>query len=120
MRQSQYDFALETIRDPSPYPGEEVAVDVTDWERAGELLRVAMLEMFDVASNNPRRLAVGLGRVAGMSLEEIGGRLGMTRQGVHKHLLEIERRNARVGAVLRAGRCVSSATKCDTQGAVKI
>jgi len=100
---NKFEYTLSTLRDPNPYPNEDIpVVDVGDMERAGEILRQAIAEMFEVANNNPRRLAVAMGRVAGMSLEDIGARLGMTRQACHKHLNAMERQNARVGLVLRA------------------
>lgn len=103
-RISQFDYMLATTPDESagpPYgadpaePGADEAYAV-----AASMVREALRLAADVALDDAVNGGVLLGRMAGLSLAEIGGRLGMTKQAVHKRVLAISQRWPHLGEAI--------------------
>jgi len=67
---------------------------------AGVIYRLS-LAIVDAADGNPLRVGVVFARLAGLSLREIGDRCRVSKQGIHKHIREVERRNRALGELIR-------------------
>jgi hypothetical protein len=98
----QFDFALETIRDPSAFPGEEQPEEVHS--EASDLLRSALVRLVGAASGNPIRLAILVALAGGMRQAEVGRVFGITKQAVDKHLQYVRRVQPALASHLRIAR----------------
>ena len=83
---SQYDYMEAVTPAPSydPEPPEDEALAV-----AASMVREALRLVADVTLSDHTNGRILLARMAGMSLAEIGSRLGMTKQAVHKRVITI-------------------------------
>jgi hypothetical protein len=70
-----------------------------DMDLSGVLHRLA-LAVVDAADGNPLRIGIVFARLAGLSLREIGDRCLLSKQGIHKHLRAVSRKNKAIGALL--------------------
>lgn len=80
-RISQYEYLLATTPAPESEDAEETALAL-----AASMTREALRLVAQVALGDAVDGGVLLGRMAGMSLAEIGQRLGMSKQAVHKRV----------------------------------
>ena len=83
---SQYDYMEAVTPAPSyePEPPEDEALAV-----AASMVREALRLVADVTLSDSTNGRILLARMSGMSLAEIGSRLGMTKQAVHKRVITI-------------------------------
>ena len=100
-RMSQYEYLLattpadeEAYSDPEPDEAEDAFAVAAAMVR--EALRIAAAVALSDAVNG----GILLGRLAGLSLAEIGQQNGMTKQAVHKRVLTIAARWPALGEVL--------------------
>ncbi len=105
---SQYDFLLATTPDESaahPYdfdPDDDPAADGGGeaFRLAATMAREAFRLAADVALADAVNGGILLARMAGLSLAEIGARLGMSKQAVHKRVMAMARRWPALGEVI--------------------
>ena len=97
-RIAQYDYLLATTpaEDRPPWDDERDELLPVAASMVREALRLAAL----VALSDPVNGGILLGRMAGMSLSEIGMRNRMTKQAVHKRIVAIGRRFPALAGVL--------------------
>lgn len=102
-RMSQYEYLLavtpdeaaeETYSDTEPDEAEEA------FRLAAAMVREALRLAAAVALSDAVNGGILLGRMAGLSLAEIGQKNGMTKQAVHKRVLAIAARWPALGEVL--------------------
>jgi hypothetical protein len=102
-RLSQAEIALEETGVPFEYPAEPGACPGPTRCPAVSAAVSALVEtLVDVAGGDPTRIACAIYRLAGASVRDVGRTLNMSGEAVHKHIRAISRRNAALGAVLRA------------------
>ena len=106
------EYALECIRDPEPFPGEDVPGNESA-ETAAALHR-ALVAIVAVSGGNSERLAVVVARYGGLSYAAIGARFGISRQAVYKHLLQVGTANPVLGQVMRMKHQEQEAISGDT------
>ena len=94
-RMTQYEYMLSITPDPGP---DDKAED--EYVIAATMVREALRLAADVALSDAVNGGILLGRMAGLSLAEIGQKNGMTKQAVHKRVLTIAARWPVLGEVL--------------------
>lgn len=102
-RTSQYDYLLATTPDESAEasyddPSPDEAEDA--FRIAAAMVREALRLAAAVALADAVNGGILLGRMAGMSLAEIGQKNGMTKQAIHKRVCAISVRWPALGEVL--------------------
>lgn len=60
-----------------------------------------IIRMAHASNRNIVRMAVIMARLCGISYQQIGGDLGMSRQAVHKHIKAVAAKNATLGKLLK-------------------
>ena len=86
-RMTQYEYMLSITPDPGPDDKTEDAYVI-----AATMVREALRLAADVSLSDAVNGGILLGRMAGLSLAEIGQKNGMTKQAVHKRVLTIAAR----------------------------
>lgn len=67
---------------------------------AAEIIARLSVIVSEAASGSPTRIGVVFARLAGLSLSEIGSRMRISKQGIHKHIMEVARVNPAIGKLL--------------------
>lgn len=83
---SEYEIELETLA--APDDDEE---ELSSLKQAAHMLREALRLIADVSIDDQTNGVILLSRMAGLSLAEIGSRMGMSKQAVHKRVMVISR-----------------------------
>lgn len=81
---SEYEIELETLA--APDDDEE---ELSSLKQAAHMLREALRLIADVSIDDQTNGVILLSRMAGLSLAEIGSRMGMSKQAVHKRVVLI-------------------------------
>ena len=92
---SQYEYMLAVTPDEAP---EEKPDD--SFSAAASMLREALRLIAEVLEDDADDGAILAWRFAGLSMAEIGGRLGMTKQAVHKRIRNIAQRWPSLGKAI--------------------
>ncbi len=95
---AQYDYLLATTPAEDSHPWDEGADELLPV--AASMVREALRLAALVALSDPVNGGILLGRMAGLSLSEIGQRSHMTKQAVHKRIVAIGRRFPALAGVL--------------------
>lgn len=84
---SQYDYMLQTTpeRDPEEQPGDSFAIAAT-------MLRESLRLIAEVLTHDPNDGAILAWRFSGLSMAQIGGKMGMSKQAVHKRIGNMARK----------------------------
>lgn len=100
-RMSQYEYLLATApADEDAYSDYEPDEAEDAFRLAATMVREALRLAAAVALSDAVNGGILLGRMAGLSLAEIGQKNGMTKQAVHKRVLTIATSWPALGAVL--------------------